>query len=61
VAEVENRIIPPGRLLGSERPGFFSDRKIFPGDDEFSYPLPPYLMSDNLSLEAESVAAPFNV
>jgi len=32
--------------------------KIFPGDDEFARPFPPYLVSGDLSLEAEKMAAP---
>jgi hypothetical protein len=35
--------------------------KIFPARDEFAHPFPPYLVSGDLSLEAENMAEPFNV
>jgi hypothetical protein len=36
----------------------FACAKMFPGNDRLARPFPPYLVSGDLSLEAENMAAP---
>jgi hypothetical protein len=42
-------------------PGFFACAIIFPGNDQLALPFPPIQVSGNVSLEAENMAALFNI